>query len=426
MRRKHHTSYAKPLSLTPVVSACVGSALLAGLSAPNLQAQGTDAVRVDKLEKENAELKKRLDALEAKEGMDPSKSYVIKGTSDITLSGFVTASYFYDTSVPGDRASNGYLWNTSHNAFSLNKAKVTLASTPVERSGDSWDAAFRVSLIFGEDAPIVNTGGAAQGMDELREAYVELNAPIGTGLNIRAGQLISLLNYESGDGGAANANFSQGYQWFYTGNGPSAGVQLGYTLSDMFDVKIRVQNGLYAGPFDGNNAKTVMGALGIKPCKDAWISLIGFGGDENAAFSVLGGSILAGATVAEKTTLGFEFDYFKFDNNNATPDADLWSVGGWFGYDFTPKVGIALRAEYLRDADGGGLNGIALGGRAGSALTGADPDGEITSIALTLNLKPVPNVKIQPEIRFDNTSHKNAFDGQENRFLIGMGASYLF
>ena len=43
-----------------------------------------------------------------------------------------------------------------------------------------------------------------------------------------------------------------------------------------------------------------------------------------------------------------------------------------------------------------------------------------------LNLKPLPNVRLQPEIRFDNTSYKGAFDGQENRFMIGMGASYLF
>jgi hypothetical protein len=67
-----------------------------------------------------------------------------------------------------------------------------------------------------------------------------------------------------------------------------------------------------------------------------------------------------------------------------------------------------------------------LGGRPGSALTSLDPDGEITSVALTLNYKPVPYLKLQPEVRFDNTSYKDAFDGQENRFLIGMGASYLF
>jgi len=403
-------------------SILIGSALAS--TASLLTAQDS---KFDKLEQENMDLKKRLEALEAmaqKEGVMPAaKTIPVKALSQTTLSGFVTSSYFYDTSVPGDRVSNGYLWNSSHNAFSINKVKLTLASPPAERSGDKWDAGYRVSLIFGEDAPIVNTGGNAQGLEALREAYVDLNVPIGTGLNVRAGQLISLLNYESGDGGAANANFSQGYQWFYTGNGPSTGVQAGYTFTDWLDLKVRVQNGMYAGPFDGNNAKTVMMSLGVKPDAKTWVNFIGFGGDESSTLSVRGGSILAGRTFGTKFTTGLEFDYFIFDTGTKSK---LWSIGGWLGYDFTPQIGVALRGEFLDDPDGGGLKGIALGGRTGSAITSTDPDGNLASVTLTLNIKPVPNIKLQPEIRFDTTSYKGGFDGVENRFLIGMGASYLF
>src|SRR5882672_10354404 len=50
MRRKHYPSPAKSLSLTPIVGACLGGALLAGLPATNIRAQGADAARVDKLE----------------------------------------------------------------------------------------------------------------------------------------------------------------------------------------------------------------------------------------------------------------------------------------------------------------------------------------------------------------------------------------
>ncbi len=408
-----------------------GTAALAGIGLSSGSALAQDATRVDKVEKENMELKKRLEALEnlaKKEGIMTSAdgTKAVSAMSDITLSGFVTTSYFYDSSVPGDRVSNGYLWNNSHNAFSLNKVKLTLASKPVERTGESWDVGFRTSLIFGEDSGAVNTGTSVTGLNNVREAYVELNAPIGTGLNIRAGQLISLLNYESGDGGAANANFSQGYQWYYTGNGPSAGVQAGYNLTESIDLKVRVQNGLYAGPVDKNNAKTVLAALGIKPDDKTWISLIGFGGDESAAMNVMGASMLAGRTFGKKVTTGFEFDYFKFNKHFGAADADLWSVGGWFGYDFTEKVGLALRAEHLRDPDGGGLKGIDVGGRAGSAFASTDTSGNLTSVALTLNLKPMPNVKIQPEIRYDTTTYSGAFDGQDKRFLIGMGATYAF
>jgi hypothetical protein len=411
------------------MGACIGSALLGTVPSTLAQAESGNTVRMERLEKENAELRKRLESIESmmqKEGLSSlMPTNAVKALSDVQISGFVSASYFYDTSDPEDQKSNGYLWNTSENSFSINKVKVTIASAPVERSGDKWDAGYRASLIFGEDAPIVNTGGEAQGLEDLREAYVELNAPLGTGLNIKAGQLISLLNYESGDGGAANPNFSQGYQWFYTGNGPSAGVQLGYTFTDWLDAKVRVQNGLYAGAIDNNSGKTYMGSLGIKPLKDLWFSVIGFGGHESAGFDLLGGSLLAGYQVTEPFGLGFEFDYFQFDPDPA-PEAELWSVGAWLTYSLTDKVGLALRGEYLDDSDGFGIPNIALGGRTGSAIVSPDTEGDLSSITLTLNYKPVPNVKIQPEVRYDHTSYEDGFDGQESRFMVGAGISYLF
>ena len=63
---------------------------------------------------------------------------------------------------------------------------------------------------------------------------MELNIPIGTGLNVKAGEMISLLNYESGDGGAVNENFSQGYQWYTQAMAHRPAMQL-ITLYDMVD-----------------------------------------------------------------------------------------------------------------------------------------------------------------------------------------------
>src|SRR6266487_484331 len=231
MRQMPLKSKRSPVSFR---ASAIGSALLVTGASAFAQAAAGDVVRVERLEKENAELRKRLDALESvvkKEGLAPSSTAspkFVSTLSETTLSGFVTASYFHDTSDPPGGTSPGYLWNRRNDSFSLNKVKVTLASPPTARSGEEFGAAYRASLIFGQDAPIVNSGASTIGFDNLREAYVELNVPIGTGVNVKAGELISLLNYESGDGGAANDNFSQGYQWFFTGNGPAAGVQLGY------------------------------------------------------------------------------------------------------------------------------------------------------------------------------------------------------
>jgi len=422
MKRKHKLSYFAPAG----ARAYLGGALVAGLAAGSAHGQAPGDSRFDKLEQENAALRKRLDALEVvmqKEGISPANSpNFVKGLTQTTISGFVTASYFYDFSEPNDNISNGYLWNQQHNNFTLNKFKLTLASPAAERSGEKWSAGYRASLILGDDAPIVNTGGNTQGLEDLREAYVELNVPLGTGLNVKAGQLISLLNFESGDGGAVNPNFSQGNQWFFTGNGPATGVQLGYGFTDAVDLKVRVQNGMFTGFQDNNGFKTFMGSLGVKPTPKLAMSFIGFGGREGTATDawLKGGSFIGSLQVAEKNNINVatEIDYFNADIPGADDTTDWWSAGVWVWGDITPTLGAAFRADYLGDNDGSGTSGL--------LDFPVNPGQDIFSLTFTLNIRPAPNVKIQPELRFEHTSLDGSFDGEETRVIAGAGISYLF
>lgn len=407
-------------------SAYLSALVTAGFS---VHAQTNDVDRLNQLEQQNQALQQRLDSLEGlikQEGLMPSDPNVkpVSAMSRMTISGFVQASYFWDFNRPADGYSNGYLWNTKTANFDINKVKITFASPPAERSGEVWDAGYRVSLMAGEDAPLLNSGSSIIGFDYLREAYVDVNVPVGKGLNIKAGELISLLNWESGDGGAANPNFSQGYQWYYTGNGPSAGVQLDYAFTDWLDAKFRVDNGLYAGPVDGNEGKAIMGSLNFTPCKDLWFNVIGFGGDGSATMQVDGGSLLAGYQVTKQLGTGLEFDYFHFLPDGA-PSGDLWSIGAWVWYDFTSKIGLAFRGEFLDDEDGLGIKNVPVYNFLG-AITSPDANGNLASFTLTLNLKPCPSLKIQPEVRYDVTSYAGGFDGRRNQIIVGCGVSYLF
>jgi hypothetical protein len=386
------------------------------------------------LAQENQDLKARITVLEdlaKKEGLLPSSGpapKLVSAVSDLTISGFVQASYFDNLHSPtGGGYNPGYLWNTKNNDFSINKVKITFASPPAEHSATDWLAGYRVSLIAGEDAPILNTKSTTTGFDYLREAYVDFNIPIGTGLNIKAGELISLLNWESGDGGAANPNFSQGYQWYYTGNGPNAGVQLDYAFTDWLDVKFRVDNGIYGGPIDGETGKGMMGTINFTPTKNFWINFIGFGGAAGGgAEDVDGGSAIGGYQITSQLGTGFEYDYFDF-----LPDAGssghLWSIGGRVWYDFTPKIDLCFRGEYLDDPEGMGLN-TEFGAPApfGYGITSPDNHGDLESFTVTLNLKPAANLKIQPEIRYNHTSYSGGFGGKTDQLIIGAGASYLF
>jgi hypothetical protein len=403
----------------------VALAHLSGLGV--LSATAQDA-KLDKIAQENLDLRSRLEVLEGvakKEGILPSgdsKTKLVSAMSDITISGFAQASYFYNTRKPADGASDGYLFNTKDNSFSLNKFKLTIASKPV--ATDKWDAGFKASLLLGEDAPVLNTPGNNSSFNDLREAYVELNVPVGTGLNIKAGELISLLNYESGDGGAANVNFSQGNQWWFTGNGPSAGVQASYNLTEQVGVTLRVDNGLFQGPVDNNQGKAFSGSINYKPNAKLWANLYFFHDDEPGATDVTGLGSIGGYQVTEQLGTGYEVDYFHTDAAGAK--ADLWSVGGWVWYDFTSKVGVAFRGDYINSPDGVLGPAVRPSAGIGSSVFATDPDGDLSSLTLTLNYKPVASLKIQPEIRFDHTSFKGGLDGKKDRVIVGVGVTYLF
>ncbi len=391
------------------------------------------APTLSSLEQENQALTSRLNALEAmvqKQGLAPSAMPMpspVSSLDKITISGFVQTSYFSNLENETAQRIPSYLWDNKNNNFSINKVKLTFASTPAVRSDTDWSAAFRVSLMAGEDSSVLNSGstGPISGFQYLREAYVETNVPVGNGLIIKAGELISLLNWESGDGGAANPNFSQGYQWYYTGNGPSGGVQADYAFTDWLDVTARVDNGLYAGPVGNANKKEAMGSINLKPTKDFWMNLIGFGGLGADGLDANGGSVIGGYQITPELGTGFEGDYFSF-HNQGNPSGDLESIGGWIWYDFTPQYGIAFRAEYLDDPEGVGLNGGPNPFGPGSGILSPSPNGNLESFTVTFNWRPVSYLKIQPEFRVNHTSYTGGFAGKQNEYIVGLGATYSF
>ena len=188
---------------------------------------------------------------------------------------------------------------------------------------------------------------------------------------------------------------------------------------------------MYTGPVDFNSSKAFMGAIDLKPSDKIWINLIGFGGREGLPFvqSLWGGSLLGGWQATDKLHFGTELDYFNFHNPVSYAvggDAPVWSAGLWSVYSFTKKVDLALRADFLSDHHGVD----AAAGGVGAPLGWLNPLGtgqDLSSLTLTLNYMPVPNLKLQPEVRFDHTSWSGGWvPGKQNRFIFGAGASYLF
>src|ERR1700733_1009077 len=107
-------------------------AVLGGSSTLHAQSTTTNTTdKISQLEEQNQQLQKRLQALEnvvQKNGLAPSGDKngdpPVSAMSDFGISGFVTASYFHDSSDPSaanGHISPGYLWNRKNDNFSINK-----------------------------------------------------------------------------------------------------------------------------------------------------------------------------------------------------------------------------------------------------------------------------------------------------------------
>ena len=181
-----------------------------------------------------------------------------------------------------------------------------------------------------------------------------------------------------------------------------------------------------AASFD-TAARGLLGALGavsgVKLDDNTSLSFIANGRRHGSTPSqwLNGATVIGTRSLTDKLNVATQIDYFTADT--ATGDAHAWSLGAWVWMDFTPTLGLALRGDYINDND--------------AVVTTAPPGGllgfpfphsgmELYSATLTLNWKPAPNIKIQPEIRWDHTSLADGFDGQDSRIVVGAGVSYLF
>jgi hypothetical protein len=343
----------------------------------------------------------------------------------VNLSGYVQGSYLYSTSKnPPSRAVVGRSFDRFDDQFSLNAVKLTL-QRPV--STNDWDAGFRVDFMYGQNATLIQSSGLSLGTQgDIEQAYAEFNVPVGHGLNVKVGKMVTLMGVEVIED-TVNPTWSEGNQFLFAENFTSTGIQLGYKWNDMFDTQFSVNNG-WDVVADNNRGKSFMGRLGITLDPKTVIGLVGYAGAEQAGNSGAwrkGINVVVSRAVTDKLKLWGQFDYGHEEANAALPkpttDAQ-WLAGGlWATYDFTPKWGIGLRADYFNDKDGARTSLAPF-----TAPFPLNTHNEFESYTLTLNCRQWNNLLLRPELRYDHSSVSKAFGESRDQFTVGMSATYLF
>lgn len=338
------------------------------------------------------------------------------------ISGFVSGGYLYRLGMP--RSGNdavgpelsGRAFDNQHNEGMFNKFKFTLEN-PVDYSPDKWDAGFRADLIFGQDARIIQSSGLSLGTQgDVEQAYATVNVPIGRGLQVSAGKWVTLQGVELIEE-VANPNWSTGWQFLMAEAFTMTGMQLSYHLTDTVDAQLRIFNGWDAVKAR-NNGKSFMGRIGWAPSDQTSLSILGTAGPEQAGNSSnwrYTGEIIAAQKLPNSMGLSLQADWGREERIVAGKDTADWYAGGlWLTWDATETVGLAVRADMLKDPDG-----------ARSPLFFKDPTGALASGTLTVNWKPAEGLQIRPEVRFDHAGQP-VFEGKDQRITLGCGLAYIF
>ena len=347
----------------------------------------------------------------------------------VNISGYVTTSYTYSTRHTGGAGSPvvGRLYDRFHDQVELNAAKLTL-DKPV--ATDKWDAGAHVDLLFGQNAPVLQSAGLNLGTNgDVEQAYATLNIPAGDGkyVQFKAGKFVTLMGLEVIED-VVNPNLSEGNQFIYVENFTMTGLRLDAKPSPTVDFELALING-WDVVQDNNSKKSFMGRLGLTPDALTTIGLVGYIGNEKAAVAGVtpsgdrwGADVLITRKVGS-ATLNLQGDYGEEKDLPAPGQtAKWWAAGLWAAFDVSPMLNVALRGDYVDDKDGVRTSGV-FGFPANAGQ-------KFGSGTLTLNIKRWDSVLIRPEIRYDR-SNLLAFPATDGTFhkdqlTFALGASYLF
>jgi hypothetical protein len=409
---------------------------------------------------------------------EAAQHQVLTALSSTTLSGYVDTSAAWqlgtDRWAPGTGPgiSNrlpGHVFDGSDkmDGFNLNAVKLTL-SKPLDEG--QWAAGYNVDLIFGSDAnfyqqvPNLGTGGGAAAAPNtsnfaIKNAYVELRAPVGNGLDFKVGVFDTIIGYEVFDS-VSNPNFSRSYG-FSLEPTQHTGVLMSYKFTDWLSAAAGVANTAF-GPVNdrGFVAGTPTSAAHYGPeSEKAYMGSVTITAPDSMGF--LKGSVLylgvvnglngatvfnaantesqrtssyyVGATVntpLEGLAVGAAFDY-RTDFSQAglpmSPENIAYSVAGYLSY--SPKDAkwkVNDRVDYA-NADPGTFYAPGEPG-----VSAVNPNREhLLSNTLTLDYSLWENVITRGEFRWDHSLNGDQpFGGTDNpmknAYILAANIVYKF
>ncbi len=282
-------------------------------------------------------LENRIAELEAKL-KDAGVGGGVKG-SGIKVSGYVDTSYLVnlaDRTETGPVAgsslqNNGRVFDGQYDAFTLNAVKLTIEKA---KDNSKFPAGFRVDTIVGNDAHVLQNStrgftGVGESSMFIEQAYIDLGIPVGNGIDVKVGRMVSLIGYEVIES-PANWQFSRS-DAFRLSPKTQQGATFGYQFNDTVTATVGVINGLDASSLaiantgqEDSNYNTELSGVGRVDVTGPKTS---FGDFSAFAAGLYGNDSPVASTLDRATTY-------------------IWNLGGNWAKPFGVKP-LALGIDYL-------------------------------------------------------------------------------
>ena len=353
-------------------------------------------------------------------------SNLLTAVSGTQISGYVSTSVNW---APNVMAPAAVSFMQPTDGFNLDVVDLQI-SKPLDEG--EWSAGYNVELWAGPAANQLGnrsgavasgtpgTGGTVSGV-AIKQANVQLNAPVGNGLVLTMGVFDTIIGYEVANVGD-NPNYTRSYG-ITSEPFQHLGLLASYQLCEEASLSVGIADNnatvLNSRPVN-NSSKTYMAAVTVTapealgPLAGSSITAGVVDGDPNGAAGganpaditnfYLGGTV---PTPIENVSLGFAWDHVNVDG---LTDTDV--LAAYVGYGLSERAGLNLRLDYLDQGDAGGAG--ALGG-------------EFLGTTVTLDYALWANVQTRAEWRYDKNLDGSAAAGaRNNNHLFALNVIYKF
>jgi hypothetical protein len=381
-------------------------------------------------------------------------SPVMTALSSTTISGYVDTSAEWNFGTGNGNLPPYKFAQGKADGFNLDVIQLRI-DKPLDEQ--DWAAGYRADFWFGPDANTLGTTSAfANGGSSdfgIRQAYVALRAPIGTGLDLKMGVFDSIIGYESIEAGN-NPNFTRSYGHSMEPQ-THTGLLASYRFCDFFSASVgvadtwnsaindRAFNPMSTAAGEAESYKSYMGSVALT-APDSWGFLSGstlYAGAVNGfddvslvpltAKAATLTSYYVGATVATPVTglrAGASFDYLDIHPLNN----DTYSFAGYLSYQATEKLSFHGRAEYFKDKLADGATRGFLFNPTGGFVN--QDKAEVLALTATAQYDLWKNVISRLEFRWDHSlTGSQLFGGEvgqpanaKNAFLLAANVIYKF